>query len=197
VALHNQAFTSLSAMCTTDKPTIPCSDYDTDFQPTLVFTNIYLAVVGAEPGPGIAGVSCGISTSGAFSMSGWTLCADLDFPAGNWFGGNGGNRITWASASNCQQTEISPDGVHAIAGAFYGYAYGNALVEVTRNETLAIPELKVADCAANESDVDLAATGAVGFGTLVGRNPCNAEPPVSTAETIWSRIKRQYSGGSH
>jgi hypothetical protein len=168
--------------------------------------DVYLVVARAYPGPGIAGVSCGISynaTVGAgVDVLGWTLCADLEFtnagPNGEWPASRGGSRINWVSTTNCQRTVINPDGVHAIAGAFYVYAYSMDTFLVTANPNVAIPyELAVADCAASvtylrEGDLHLPAANAwLGFGDI-GYDPCAGATPIPVRRTTWGGIKTKY-----
>lgn len=191
--------------CDAGKPTIPCRNYRVTW-PLLSGADVYLVVARAYPGPGIAGVSCGISynaTVGAgVDVLGWTLCADLEFTNsglnGEWPASGGGSRITWVSTTNCQRTVIDPDGVHAIAGAFYVYAYSMDLFQVTANTNLAGPyELAVADCAASvtylkEGDLHLRATNAwLGFGDI-GYNPCVGATTIPVDRTTWGQLKTTY-----
>jgi hypothetical protein len=77
----------------------------------------------ADPGPGIAGLSCGIASDPLVVIFGWTLCGDLEFPNNFWPESGGGNRVTWVKTTNCQRQEILESGAHAVAGAFYVYAH--------------------------------------------------------------------------
>ncbi len=164
---------------------LACSDYSVDNAPVFENRSVYVVVARADNTAGIAGVSCGVAVTGAVGVFGWTLCADLDFPNGGWPGSGGGDRITWASVVNCQDTVLGTDGVHAVAGAFYVYAYGSGTIAITPNN--AIPEFKVADCSAAESEVS-SGGGVVGFGSELGFNPC-ALPPVPVEQTTWGSIK--------
>ena len=76
---------------------------------------------------------------------GWYLCADLEFTNGGdngeWPAAGGGNRMTWVMTTNCQQHIIAgyeSEGVHAIAGAFYIYAYDEDLLYVQPNLNLVV-----------------------------------------------------------
>ncbi len=167
---------------------IPCSNFNTDqvVAPAATARSVYLVVAKADPAAGVAGVSCGILTSGGVGSFGFTLCADLDFPNGGWPSSGGGDRITWAAATNCQNTVVGADGAHAVAGSFYIYSYGgDGEVCVTANNGIPEP-IKVADCAASESTVNLGG-GKVGYGSLDGFNPCLVSTPVE--ESTWGSIK--------
>jgi hypothetical protein len=208
--LHAKAHTlKATTICTTWKPTIPCSTYNLTW-PVGLATETYLVIAKVPDAvKGIAGVSCGILYDNALGSGvdvfGWTLCADLEFTNGaltcppdlppcEWPISGGGNRITWVSTTNCQRTVIAPDGVHAIAGAFYLYAYGPDIFRLTPNLNLQIPELAVADCNASTTylPMDGSATGWLGFGQP-GCNPC-AEycGPDPVEATTWGRVKTQY-----
>jgi hypothetical protein len=89
---------------------------------------------------------------------------------------------------------IAPDGVHAIAGAFYLYAYGPDLFALTPNLNLQIPELAVADCNASTTYIPMSPPymGWVGFG-VPGCNSCIDNcgwGPIET--TTWGQVKTQY-----
>jgi hypothetical protein len=183
IALHVKAHTSKgTTVCTTWAPTIPCSDYVTAW-PVGTAADIYLVVTRAQWEPGIAGLSCGIDYAAApgagVDVSGYTLCADLEFTNaganGEWPAAGGGNRITWNRLDNCQRTLMGNDGVHAVACAFYVYAYGEDQFRVIPNANLQSgPEIRVADCSSAESSVTTAASGTVFFSAaaLGGCNPC-------------------------
>ncbi len=183
LALHVKAHTSKSTTaCTTWAPTIPCSDYVTAW-PIGVAADVYLTVVRGQLEPGIAGLSCGIdytTTPGAgVDVSGYTLCGDLEFTNaganGEWPAAGGGNRIVWDRLDNCQRTLMGSDGVHAVACAFYVYAYSEDQFRVIPNANLQSgPEIMVADCRSSESRVTTAASGTVFFSAAAsgGCNPC-------------------------
>jgi hypothetical protein len=168
---------------------IPCSDYVTQY-PVLAGADVYLVVARADPAFGIAGLSCGVAYGPALGMLGWTLCADLDFPNGGWPLNGGGNRITWDTDTNCQTQAMVTDGVHAVAGAFYVYAYGADVLQITENLNLQTgPELQVADCSSAVTEVSHL-SGAVGFDFMTGFNPCNTPIPVEM--TSWGAIKQGF-----
>jgi hypothetical protein len=180
----------------------------------LVTSDVYLVVANGRADAGVAGLSCGIDYPAALSASGWILCADLDFPNGGWPSPGGGNRITWAPGTRCQDGSAPEDqdssvwdimnlmpghgrdygpgqyNVHAIAGAFYMYSYGGAAVlQVTPNNG-AGSELRVADCSSAESDVTMGG-GAIGYNGASGFNPCLSIVP--TEVTTWGAIKAKTS----
>jgi hypothetical protein len=204
ITLHAKAHTSKSlTLCTTWAPTVPCSEYVSTW-PLGLSSDVYLVVAKApDAALGIAGMSCGIDYNGMASKGvdvfGWNLCADLQFTnsgaEGEWPAAGGGNRITWVSTTNCQTEVLGTDGVHAIGGAFYLYAYSGDVFQVTGNMNLVIPELAVADCNASTTmlPMDGQASGSVGFGEP-GCNPCveYCGPVVPVESTTWGRVKTQY-----
>ena len=82
-----------------------CSSYTTEFG-LLAGADVYMVVAQADPALGIAGVSCGVEYTADLSMSGWTLCADLEFPND---GPNGGwpNITEGTSTSTFQKPSSS------------------------------------------------------------------------------------------
>jgi hypothetical protein len=210
--LHAKAHTTkATTLCTTWAPTMPCSEYVTEW-PVGVGSEVYLVIAKVPDAiKGIAGVSCGIQYDNALGSGidvfGWKLCADLEFTNGaatcppdlppcEWPIAGGGNRITWVSTTNCQQTVIGLDGVHAIAGAFYLYAYSPDIFQLTPNLNLQIPELAVADCNASTTylPMDGQYTGQVLFSNTAlpgdGYNPCI--DMIAVEPTTWGRVKTQY-----
>ena len=157
--------------------------------------DMYLVVAKADNVAGIAGVSLGIQYDGVASSGidvfGWSLCSDLDFPNGSWPNSGGGTRITWSAGTNCQRTVLGTMGAHAVAGAFYVYAYSSDTFKITENKGLAIPELRVADCNASESNINQAkGVGSAGFGANAGCNPCLTDCGIIPVEpTTWGKIK--------
>jgi hypothetical protein len=204
IVLHAQAHTTKSStICTTAAPTVPCSQYTTSWA-VRTPADVYLIVVRAKPEPGIAGVSCGIDYDGrpgqGVDVLGYQLCADLEFPSaglnGEWPADDGGDRITWVSTTNCQRTVIDPDGVHAVACAFYVYAYGPDFFGVTPNWNVAQSgELVVADCRASMTPVYQGTKddcAGVVFGGL-GCNPCLGCWCTEVRPTTWGRVKRSFA----
>jgi hypothetical protein len=120
----------------------------------------------------------------------WTLCADAGTPTtGRYERPGTGYSIHWDAEANCQRTVIGSEGVHAIAGCFYVYAYSDAVFRIpTPREGTPVP-FSVTDCDGNEIIPDQAAP-VVGFGSAVGYNPCAEDVPVRG--TTWGRLKTQY-----
>ncbi len=189
IALHVKAHTAKSAsLCTTWSPNaegLPCSRYVSAGDLRTPY-DVYLVVVRGASFSGIAGLSCGIEyddvPGSGLDLCGWTLCADLEFAnagsRGEWPHAGGGTRIVWVRDTNCQRTVIGTDGVHAVAGVFYAYAYSADALAVTPNNNLdSGPELAVADCAAATDLLGLWSGGKVTFsaGAVVpGINPCES-----------------------
>ncbi len=219
--LHAKAYTNKN-ICTTQSPNsgtpIPCTSYDTDW-PLNLPTNVYLVVARGDAVTGIAGASCGVKYNnaaggpgvGGVDVFGWTLCADLEFTNGaatcppnvppcEWPISGGGNRITWVLTTNCQRTVAGTDGVHAVAGAFYVYAYSPDILQLTENKNLEIPELAVSNCAASTDLLPFRRVAFVTFsasGTEKGCNPCTeitgeCPEPVPVEATTWGKLKNTY-----
>ena len=161
----------------------PCSEYTENHEP-LAGREVFLVVARGDSAAGVAHVSCGVWYSNMFAT--WSLCADLQVTTGAWPNPGGGNVISWNSG-NCQRSTIGDEGVHAVAGFFYMYAYGDALFEMTPNTAGGEPVIVVWDC----SDSQYVAPGAsVGFGSVSGSNPC--KDPVPVRATTWGGMKRAY-----
>ncbi len=175
VALYTTASTTkLAQACTNGNPVtagIPCVDYRTWGFPAPAAYHVYLVVVRAF-GSGISGLSCGIRYDSTLVVADWRSCADSEF-RGNWWPASGGSdRILWDPTDNCQRTQVDDDGVYAVAGVFYVYAYGNGRMEVTPNYLLPPQaEFVVRDCAGGVSDIRWIG-GGTGFGGYGGHNPC-------------------------
>jgi hypothetical protein len=155
--------------------TTPCSQFDTEGDLSTQY-DVYL-IAQADSG-GVIGLSFGIDYSGAIGQGAdvevWYYCGDgLQFLSDDWPGAGSGARLTWLT---CQETFVPPDGQHAIAGAFYVYAYGSDTFRVTENFTLlSDPELVVANCSVEEMEIPVSNAGAVAFSpgeSAPGYNPC-------------------------
>jgi hypothetical protein len=189
IALHVKAHTTKTAsLCTTWSPNgeaLPCSKYVTAGELKTPY-DVYLIVVRGNQFSGIAGLSCGIEyqdvPGAGVDVCGWTLCADLEFTNagshGEWPRAGGGTRITWVRDTNCQRTVLGTDGVHAVAGAFYVYAYSADALTVTPNNNLdSGPELAVADCSAATDQLSVWSGGKAAFSAgagVPGINPCGS-----------------------
>ncbi len=209
-ALCARAHTTKSATtCTTWKPTISCDDYNTEW-PVRRTTDVYLVIAQAYAVAGVAGATCGIyynpTVAQGVDVFGWTLCADQEFPDagihGEWPAAGGGNRIVWSADTNCQRAVIADYGVHAVAGAFYLYAYTEDVFQVTPDWNLGVnPVLAVVDCDGSTTYRCCWSTvGSVGFHAVSsygGCNPCThsgtdciRDTPV--VRSTWGAIKRAY-----
>ncbi len=181
VALHVKAHTTkASLVCTSGSPNtqnLPCSEYRTNW---IVQNNcdVYLVVGHGDPTAGIAGVNCRIlyENAGGYGVDvfGWTLCADQEAVGagtfGNWPESGGSNTITWNPTTNCQRTEIGDEGVHAVAGAFYVYAYTADYLTISPVESA----FAIWDCRGGTTSSSYRAPGVL-FSTSgyeYGENPC-------------------------
>lgn len=191
----------------------PCSLYQ--YHAPLGPGQVYV-VIGNAGLEGVAAASFGVTYSGSAGQGidpafvTWTSCTNgLAFPNSDGVHGDfpqpgGGLRITWGLPEGCQTEIIEPYGVHAVAGVFYVYAYSGALLRLTLNYNIAHgPEAAVADCAGRETDLVAMYgpanaewfMGGVGFGNVLGCNPCGEPCPwgnVPVSPTSWGRLKRRY-----
>jgi hypothetical protein len=202
IALHVQAHTTKNE-CTALE-SIPCTQYNTTW-PVMVPADVYLVVARAQDGPGVAALQCGITYNPAMGVNGgvdvqtWDACSHLAFlldgPNGSWPASESGLMLIWAM-DDCQRTVIAPDGVHAMAGVLYVYAYSPDVLQVQAIQPCESPcmytGLGVLDCTdwLTYTDILPTAAGAIGFGGLPGFNPCAESIPV--APTTWGNLKHQF-----
>jgi hypothetical protein len=140
---------------------IPCSQYTVNAP--LGGSTVYLVLGQADPAEGVSGASFGIQYTGTSGGNGFppsgisprwvtfTSCAAGNYTDDGGFPGPGGGlRMWWGypSPEACQREVIGSEGVHAVVGSFYVYAYSSALFRVTPNTSLYCcgPELGVASC---------------------------------------------------
>lgn len=221
-ALHVTAkYKNIGCLPTQNNPTqntfivAPCNytvQWNTGIGPAPNRPYAWLVVAKAPEAEGIGGISCGVdwgmvqSDPGEAMQVAWTRCSDLEFPSGGWPAPGGGNRITWAAQTNCQRKQGDGTFCTTTAGFFYITSYYDYLIEaayirLTKNFNIVPAELKFADCAAMESDVDPLAAGWLGINAnssdikVPGCNPClgPCEEPVATNETTWGKVKTLYA----
>ena len=100
--------------------------------------------------------------------------------------------MTWDS-NNCQQAELSVDGVRALTGILYVYAYDNGSMAITPNNAAGDTQIVVTDCGGNDIGVEIDG-GIVGFGNQPGFNPCLTSVPLQ--ESSWGRLKQEFGGSN-
>ena len=186
-----------------------CWSYNDSYAP-LGASQVYIVVVRGG-GEGVMAASFGIDYEGRYGQhSGidpalvqWTSCTDgfqftNDGGNGKFPKPSGGIRITW---NTCQKTYVPMDGVDAIVGSLYVYAYSDDLLRLTPNNNLqdGIPELAVADCTGKTTDLISTwgtanvwrLVGTMGFGSRTGYGACSDvfEP---TLPKTWGALKRLY-----
>jgi hypothetical protein len=212
--LHVADFASKN-QCTDNTPTaqgLTCENYVLEGDLNTAYL-VYLVVARADTAASygvttIAGIECGIEYNGdgtaGVDVFDWILCADLEFtngpPGGDeWPASYGGNRITWDPVDHCQNQPLSSNGVHAVAGTFYVFAYDADVFRVTPNRNLfGGPALSVSDCTAATSRIDttevMHCMAAASFGASASSNPCDFPDCVFTpVEPItWGQIKDRY-----
>ena len=164
---------------------MPCAESTTE-HPVLDGTGVYVVVANADTG-GVHAVSLGIEYSPALVVFNWWSCADMESPSGTWPISGSGNRVSWEVPVNCQRSSIAPDGVKAIAGVFYVYAYGSGVFQVGPDTAAGEDSVRIADCQSQEIAIPPDHLGRIGFGTSLGYNPCLPGTPV--ASTTWGRVK--------
>jgi len=185
-----------------------CRDYVTNRCP-LGGGEVYVVVAHAGI-EGVAAASFGVSYEGS-AGSGidpqyvtWTPCADgLSFPNNDGVHGDfpqpgGGLRITWNAPGSCANEVLGAEGVHAVVGVFYVYAYSDDVLRLIPNNNLQTgPEVSVADCTGVETRLnDIWGAqytpfflGKVGFGSQFGLNSCFTYP---VSLTTWGKMKSMY-----
>jgi hypothetical protein len=212
-AMHIQAHAQKTALvCTSESPNdtttgaaTACSDYVVDY-PTLLGGDMYVVIAQADS-DGVSATSFGIeyddeNTVGV-DVGGFVPCiSGLPFFSDDpkWPASGSGARFTWLLPNDCQSQVIEPDGVHAVVGAFYVYAYSTDTFLLTPNRTLLSgPELAIATCnAGNEHQFDtdnVTRAAWVSFGETVapGCNPCLAFCATPVEQSTWGKIKSRYT----
>ena len=185
IALHVKAHTlKTSAICTTWSPNtqgLPCSDYATAGA-VGHSADVYLVLAHGHPGTGLAGFDCRVRYTAdigkGVDVLGWTLCADFESPQsgpnGEWPQSASSNTLSWGPAIDCQRTVIGEEGVHAIGGAFYLYAYSpdTFLIDPPSGS------FAVRDCLGADSQIHQWGPTVVftSRGDIAGYNPCPDRP---------------------
>ena len=190
LALHLQAAPTGKASSVCDRaPLPPCTAGDS----SLVVVgdlntpyDLYVLVLDGSALAGVGGAAFGIEYGPGVVVSGWTLCADLDFsgaPQGSqWPDSGSGNLITWNVTTNCQNTPAEGDldyGVTAVLGALHVYSYAAETISITPRNYAPNPDFSVTDCTPEKSDPPYPDNaGRVAFGQISqAYDPCS--PPDS------------------
>ena len=176
VHLHDQVSKNLCGTA----PLPPCNDGLSSLVvsgQTGVGYTAYVLVLDGSSSDGIAGAAFGIDYGQNLYVSQWALCANLQFPGNGWPSAGSGNVVTWLKDSNCQSTPAVgdlDDGVTAVIGALYMYAYGEDVFEITRRDYVPSPDFMVVDCSAQGSTLPFPDhAGRVAFGLAAeGYDPC-------------------------
>lgn len=188
---------------------LPCTSYTTTAP--LSAGTVYV-VIGGAGYEGVLAASFGIDYDGTAGVGidpqyvTWTPCADgFQFPSSDGVHGEfprpgGGLRITWNNSS-CQRQEISGEGIHAVIGSLYVYAYSrDELRATTNNNILDGPELVVGDCGGGSTDLVKVwglsqarqyCCSTIGFGDITGWNAC-ASLIMPSLPTTWGKMKHKY-----
>ncbi len=184
---------------------LSCRDLTTTW-PLQTPCDVYLVLARGKPDPGVAGVSCGVlynnGETGVSTLAdgegvdvySWSDCTSgILFPGPDHFPSSGGGTvIRWNLTTDCQTGVVGNDGVHAMGGVFYIYAYSDDVFEIipNREHNPGVDEFQVGDCNGQVTDLPYPeAAGAVAFGSGTGYNPCLAVPVIPTT---WSRLKTRY-----
>lgn len=170
-------------------PTV-CNDFFTESDSLGDFSAVVL-VANYHDSLGVAGTQFGIdftdSTGVGVDVTGWTRCADLEFPENGWpFSAPSGNTITWESSNNCQ-TGVEP----IVVGVFSLTVYSPDLLAIVPRPVDG--KAKVADCPGAENDITgltPSRLGFIAFQSGEGYNPCAVTVPVEP--TTWGGIKGLY-----
>jgi len=189
MALHIGTQTAKNP-CSISLPSGSCSGYTTSTIGSGFF-NVYLAIASYDS-LGIAGAQFGVDYTGATGqgcdVSGWTSCADLQFPMDGWPAAGTGNLLTWEPSLNCQgdMTNYTP----ILVGVFQITSYGSDTFSITPRPNDG--KAKVADCNAAEDDLTAKTPSRLGVASFggTGYNPCSAIVPVKA--TTWGNLKRMF-----
>jgi len=191
IAVHLQEIPTGKGPSICDRAeTPPCNSGESSLviQGTLgVGYDLYFLVQDGDSVGGVAGASFGISYGSNLFIGTWTLCGDLDFsggPAGiTWPQSGSGNSITWSDCENTPAVGDSSGDVTAVLGALYVYAYSHDVLQITKRNYVPNPDIQVANCAAEPSDVFFPEfAGSAAFGDSIGYSPCVAD----TFGLVWS-----------
>ena len=212
-AMHIQAHAMKTALvCGVESPNdtttgaaTACSDYVVDY-PVLLGGDMYVVVAQADSG-GVSAASFGIEYNDedgvGVDVGGFVPCiSGLPFFSDDpkWPASGSGARMTWLQPpDNCPTQLIGDDGVHAVVGAFYVYAYDTDTFLLTPNRTLESgPELGIANCAGSEiqfetDNVERAAWVSFGETLKPGCNPCLDFCATPVEKSTWGKIKSKYT----
>jgi hypothetical protein len=182
-AFHVQE--SMPSACSS-APGGPCLGYATRATTGHAYV-VYLVVAQADPARGVSGMSCGLDYDShprsGVDVTGWDLCADglgftLPGPNGDWPAAGSAIRIAWSQCDDRTVAGYEDQGVNAVAGALYLYAWSENILSVTPNGLIpgSPPELLFGDCEGREVPVSPSNLGSVAFsgdGSLAGSNPCD------------------------
>jgi len=138
---------------------IPCSQYTVNAP--LGGSTVYIVVGQADPTEGVIGASFGIDYDGRhgtgigiepeyvnFTSCGGAIRYESDGGFGMFPAPKGGLVTYWGLEPDaCQRQVIDPNGVHAVIGSLYVYAYSPDLLRITPNNNECCgPELQVMTC---------------------------------------------------
>lgn len=191
VALH-AAPVNPSAICNSPVQDLPCSQFETSGS-VGSSSFVYLVVGKADPVLGVGGLHAGIdynpSPGQGVDVIDWYSCAETQIPTAGtglpatWPAAGGGSIFLWA---DCQTNINPPDDLHAVAGAFYVYAYSSDEMRVIPAPFGDSSTLAVGTCfgATIHPDPNTDA-GSVAFSegaTVPGHNPCMETVEAADAE---------------
>lgn len=195
IALHLQAVPTGKAPSVCDRaPLPPCTAGDSSLAVVGDLNtpyDLYVLVLDGSALAGVGGAAFGIEYGPGVVVSGWTLCADLDFsgaPQGSqWPDSGSGNLLTWNVTTNCQNTPAEGDldyGVTAVLGALHVYSYAAETISITPRNYAPTPDFSVTDCTPERSDPPYPDNaGRVAFGQVTGGyDPCSPPDTIPPAQ---------------
>jgi len=149
--------------------------------------NVYALVLDGDAQAGISGADFGVSYSSSILLNSWTLCADLSSPQETWPQSDSGIIVTWNALGNCQDTPAvgdSTNGVTAVLGSFYVYAYSEGVLSISPRTTIASQEFAVSDCSPQKTTLPFpSSAGSVAFGnSATGYDPCAADQAAESVQ---------------
>ena len=133
---------------------------------------VYVLIVDGPPVPGVLGASFGISYGPHLALSSWFTCADgIESRFGSWPASGTGNVLTWNTCQNTPAPGDLDNGVTAVLGAFYTWAYADDALQITPHP--ASGEYSISVCTTSATmKMDPAKTPRAGFGAQSGFDPC-------------------------
>ena len=191
IALHVQGST-VKGVCDTQAPNYPCSQFNTHGE-LKTGSYIYFVVAGGAE-DGVGGAAFGVSYDDGNLFVGDSFnCAGIFLPQHGWPAPDSDIAMT---VIPCQDEDYG-EGVQAVLGGLYVYAYDDVVFRLTERKKASPGDpsrMQVESCSVVDTDLTPDQAGWIGFGTDGGCNPCLGPCVAQTAVTpvSWGGIKRSF-----